>query len=375
MPITGADRARASTCEWVDPEDPRYFDTRFFARPAPGQSWVDARFQQVEAIKTRAAKHRSSQMRQWPYQISHARGGLRESFSELVPKWPYCVDHLKEGEGLRKRPKAVALTKRHLQFNPQSSITWMIHDYDRADSARAHQTAGLPEPNVLIVNPENQHSHAAYLLAAPVARHSASRVEPLRYYAAVERGIARRLGADRQYTGLIAKNPLHPGWIAEWRRDEPYSLGDLAAGLSKDEMRADFAPKSQSGAGRNVTAFDGLRGFAYREVLQFKSEGQSLDSFCARLEQVALEINRQFPQALPMGEIRATAKSVAKWTWRHFSEHGFTARQRSRGKRGAAKRWADHVSASATKPWEAEGISRAQWYRRQAAAKAASDMS
>ena len=99
----------------------------------------------------------------------------------------------------------------------------MIHDCDKADSAHAHRAADLPEPNVLIVNPENHHSHAAYLLTAPVARHSASRVEPLRYYAAIERGIARRLGADRQYTGLIAKNPLHSDWIVEWRRDEPYT--------------------------------------------------------------------------------------------------------------------------------------------------------
>jgi hypothetical protein len=31
--------------------------------------------------------------------------------------------------------------------------------------------------------------------------------------------------------------------------------------------------------------------------------------------------------------------------------------------RGNAKRWADHIPTEVTKPWEAEGIHRATWYR------------
>jgi hypothetical protein len=93
----------------------------------------------------------------------------------------------------------------------------MLHDIDRSDAYFAHEDAYLPPPNVIALNPENGHGHSAILLATPVARHSASRLAPLRFFADVERGFARRLRADRRYTGLIAKNPLHADWRVEWR--------------------------------------------------------------------------------------------------------------------------------------------------------------
>jgi hypothetical protein len=35
---------------------------------------------------------------------------------------------------------------------------------------------------------------------------------------------------------------------------------------------------------------------------------------------VALGINRQFPHALKLSEVRAIAKSVSKWTWSRFTK-------------------------------------------------------
>src|SRR5262249_1073970 len=147
----------------------------------------------------------------------------------------------------------------------------------------------------------------------------------------VERGIARRLSADRRYTGLIAKNPLHADWRVEWRRAEPYTLTELADWLFTRDLAPDLSPETTLGAGRNCTVFDELRKIAYQEVLSFKRNG-SLDEFRARLERVAISINMQFPVTLGFGEIRAIAKSVAKWTWRHFSVEQFSAMQRHRAK-------------------------------------------
>jgi hypothetical protein len=107
-------------------------------------------------------------------------------------------------------------------------------------------------------------------LGTPVARHSAARVAPLRLFAAVERGIARRVGADRQYGGLIGKNPLHRAWRVEARREQPYSLHELSDWLFADDMKADSAIDTTAGAGRNVTLFDELRAVAYREVRSFR---------------------------------------------------------------------------------------------------------
>ena len=107
--------------------------------------------------------------------------------------------------------------------------------------------------------------------------------------------------------------------------------------------------------------FEELRQIAYREVLAFKRNG-SLETFRSRLERVALGINMQFPEALKLSEMRTIAKSVAKWTWRHFSEAKFSQRQALRGARRAAQMWAGHVSAEKTKPWVGLGVSRRTWY-------------
>ena len=128
-------------------------------------------------------------------------------------------------------------------------------------------------------------------------------------------------------------------------------------------MRPDPSVETTFGVGRNCTVFDELRAIAYREVLEFKRNG-SLDTFRARLERVALGINRQFPKALNLSEVRAIAKSVANWTWRHFSEEQFAQVQALRGARRAEQMWAGHISAEITQPWMPEGISRATWYRR-----------
>lgn len=235
----------------------------------------------------------------------------------------------------------------------------MPHDIDHASAYFAHRDANLPEPNFIAINPENGHGHSAVLLAMPVARHRAARNEPLHFYAAVERGIARRMGADRRYSGLITKNPVHPHWRVEWRRDDPYTLPELADWLFPEDMQPDFSVETTLGVGRNCIVFDELRLIAYREVRAFKRDG-NLETFQARLGHVATDINTQFPNPLRPSEVRSIASSVARWTWRHFSNEKFSELQRHR----INIRWADHISVELTKPWAAEGVSRATWYRR-----------
>ena len=291
--------------------------------------------------------------------------GLRQSFPSLVPAKPYCADFLHDG--LQIREKQSALERRHIQLNGPATFRWMLHDIDHPSAYFAHRDANIPQPNVIAINRENGHGHSAVLLASPVARHSASRVEPLRFFGAVERGIARRIGADRHYSGLITKNPCHRHWLVEWRREEPYTLGELADWLWFEDMRPDATVGTTLGAGRNCTVFDELRKIAYREARQFKRAGQSEEMFRARLERVAIGINLQFAEALKSSEVRAIAKSVSKWTWHRFSERKFSERQARCGARRAAQMWAGHISAEATKPWLALGVSRATYYRRKKA--------
>jgi hypothetical protein len=286
---------------------------------------------------------------------------VRQRFAELLPRKTYAAD--RPDQGLRILPRQQALRHRHVQLNGPAKLVWMPHDIDHPGAYYCHRDANVPQPNVLIVNPANGHAHAAYLLAAPVVRTSAARVRPLQLFAAVERGIARRIEADRHYSGLITKNPLHPVWRVEWRRDEPYSLCELADWLFPRDMVPDVSRSLTFGAGRNCTIFEELRTIAYREVRDAKRAGDR-DPFQRRLEQLAIAINADFRLPLKHSEVRAIAKSVTRWTWKHFSVEGFSRRQSLLGTRGAARRWAGHVAAEKTRPWVAQGISRRTWYRR-----------
>jgi hypothetical protein len=237
----------------------------------------------------------------------------------------------------------------------------MLHDIDRCDAYFAHYDGNLPPPTFIATNPTNGHAHSAILLAVPVARHSASREAPVRFYGAVERGIARRLGSDRRYVGLIVKNPTHEDWRVEWRRDEPYTLEELADWLFPNDMRPDPSIETTFGAGRNVTVFDEARFIAYREVQDYKRTGD-LAAWHERCLHVATGINQQFPVPLGFREVGGIARSIARWTWRNAMRPGFSRLQSWRGKRSNEKRWEGHQ-----KPWLLYGLRERAYYYRQKA--------
>ena len=209
------------------PEDPRYFDLTYFPEARTGQNWIDARLEQTSAIEARVSKTRQSQAG-GTITISdnsafHRRGRwggtdgtgkysgpdrnrrLADDFDKLIPLRPFCADDLADGLQIRKRE--IAVQKKHIQLNGPTAYRWLVHDIDRADAYFAHRDAVLAEPNFIAINRDNGHAHTAALLAVPVAKHQNARLEPLRYFAAVERGYTRRLAADRGYAGLIVKNP------------------------------------------------------------------------------------------------------------------------------------------------------------------------
>jgi hypothetical protein len=289
---------------------------------------------------------------------------LRADFPTHLPHKPYCTDDF--AEGLRLRQREIAIRHRFIGFNGPSSFQWMTFDIDRPGAFYAANDAVLPCENVVMVNRDNGHAHLAYLMKTPIAKHQAARQKPLDYFAAVERGFTKRLGADPHYVGLIAKNPAHGDWLVEWRRQEAYSLEEMADWLHEGDTRKDRHLEAQFGAGRNVTVFEELRQIGYREVTEFQRAGKSFEEFRQRVETVGRGINLQFPVPLGYAEIRAIAKSIAKWIWKRFSPAGRSSWASKRGKAGNAKKWANHVAAAVTKPWEALGISRRTYYRRKA---------
>jgi hypothetical protein len=165
---------------------------------------------------------------------------------------------------------------------------------------------------------------------------------------------------------LIAKNPLHPSWRVIWGASAPYTLDDLESWLFETDMRPEPTVAEITGTGRNCTIFDDVRGVAYREILKFKRDGGTPEAWRDRCEALARGSNLQFQRPLPYSEVRSISKSIARWTWRRFSDAAFTERQSILGRRGMASRWAGHTSAEETQPWKQVGVSRATWYRRKA---------
>jgi hypothetical protein len=73
-----------------------------------------------------------------------------------------------------------------------------------------------------------------------------------------------------------------------------------------------------------------------------------------------------FPEPLPYSEIKATAKSIAKYCWKRdgYHYHEFIHRQAIKGSKGGkvSKRKPDPTSEQSLKPWEELGISRRTYY-------------
>ena len=231
-----------------------------------------------------------------------------------LPRKPYCTDDLTAG--LMVRPLRIAIQKRYIQPNPPGKASYLAFDVDRADAGAAWLDSNAPRPNFIIKNPENGHAHYLYALEHPVCTTSAARVKPMRYLAAIEAAIARELGADAGYSGLIIKNPCHGHWQTIIVEPNFYSMAALAEHLdltapANEELRC------QTGLGRNCTLFDTLRQWAYKSVEDYwKPNGELPWSKAVRARAHAYNV---FPEPLQPKEVDQIAKSVSKWVWKHFS--------------------------------------------------------
>lgn len=275
-------------------------------------------------------------------------------FQDRLPRRPYCTDDFTHG--LNVRPAVTALRHRHIQPNAPLEVAWLIFDLDYPGAAFAWEKADLPPPSLTVINPENAHAHLFYGLTTPIGMSEAARDAPIRYAAAVQAAYQAKLCADLGYAGLIAKNPFHDDWRSIWVQ-HLYDLGELAEYVDLPKQRPQH--ESMLGLGRNCILFDELRAWGYRWVREYKRNDAAAYHWHRAVLGQAEKLN-VFNVPLPFSEVRAIAKSVAKWTWRHFSDDAFSAIQSARGRLGGRP-------ATTTKdgePWTARGISRATYYRR-----------
>jgi len=241
---------------------------------------------------------------------------------ERLPRKPYCTDDL--SAGTRVLPRRIALRRRYIQLDPPGRIAALVFDVDRPGAALAWDDVGLPPPSWSAQSPDSGRAHLGYVLSWPVYRQPAT--APGRYADAVYAAYKGRLGADPGYARLLAKNPFSPSWRTTCWRDEPYSLSELA-----EYVDLSSAPAPQRGdeavqGGRNVALFEALRAWAYTAVpLYWRPGGETAwhDAVLDAAQRLSPEVCAGNSRGLlSWSEIRAVARSVARWTWRHMPPTG-----------------------------------------------------
>ncbi len=244
-------------------------------------------------------------------------------FIAHIPARPYCTDDL--STGLQIRPKVKALQRVYIQPNGPGMVWALVFDVDRPVVNRKTfspiwEDAGLPEPNFVTINRINWRGHLVYVLAAGVTTTRAARMAALRYLASIERAMCAALGADPGYAGLVTKNPLNSRWRVWEIHNGSFTLGELAEYLDLGAAMPTGA-KEAHGLGRNCTLFDDGRKWAYSAIKSHWAPN-GLPQWSEAVLERLMDINGQFLEPLPFSEVKATARSIAKWTWTHITPQG-----------------------------------------------------
>ena len=301
-----------------------------------------------------------------------------------------------------------------LELRAANSYTCLILDLDGWGSyERAERAVRLTKVGALNWAVENRRTggvHGVWTLANPVHRADMALAAPLKKYGRISEYYAAAVGADAGYTGVLTHNPMEAAQLAgfqtHWLRREPYTLDELAEFVPFGWRR----PKvSRTAAGRNCDVF--------AHCMRWAGSPANLAS---PVFGEAHRVNDGFDVPLDAPEVAGIARSVERYrrrwirqgrfwgpgnsTYDHSSEaqakrgrkSGLARRKRTEGRdagivqavtggqsqRQVARTFSlDHRRVAriierdaplfarpepltATRPWEAEGISKATWYRR-----------
>jgi hypothetical protein len=248
------------------------------------------------------------------------------ALNRVLQEAPFLARCSDNKTAARVRPRHYALRWPYMQVNRPGMVSWLIFDLDH-NNCHVWEDAGLPAPNLVVRDRSSGHSHLFYAIP-PVCTTEMARSKPIEYMKAVYEAMAVRLQADLAFhSGPVAKTPGHPWWDTWEIHAHVHELGQLAEYV-------DLAPKPRWGRGPDLEAvshsrhcllFEQLRYFAYSIVGREREKG-SFDTFNRLLEAYAYNANsyanRGFSQDLPLASIKATVKSVARWTWDRYTGVG-----------------------------------------------------
>ena len=235
----------------------------------------------------------------------------------------------------------------------------------------------LPEPNIIVERCASGNIQAHYFLARPVHRGPGAREAPVRALVRVSEYLTVVAHADRGFVGVLTRNPMEEVHRVSqavdgpcrtiWGRREPYPLAELTKIVPLGWKRPVVAV---SVIGRNETLFRTLM----RETGKPSNWGRPvLPLALAVADAIRNTMGGDHP--FTDREVRDTAASVERYQRENLAagrtQAGLAALQAARGRRGGLKsgevRRRGSIEEAA--PWEAEGVSRATWFRKRREAR------
>ena len=365
----------------------------------------------MQSKSTRRPRHKASVKQRWlpidsaPLKVREH--GLRDAHSHPLVSPGKIDGHF--AASFRVEPWAAWSYFPSLELRAENSYPALILDFDgRGSFDRVMEAVRLAKVGALNWAVENRRTggvHGVWTLAKPVHRAEMALEAPLKLFTRISEYYAARLDADAGYTGVLTHNPMEDaqlaGFVTHWLRRPPYGLGELAEFIPFRWRR----PKpSRTAVGRNCDVFCHCMRWA-----------GSPANLASPVFPEARRVNDGYDVPLDAPEVAGIARSVERYRRRWIKQGRFYSKVermawgRERGiKSGEARRkrtaerdraivqlalagttqraiarvtgvdekMVRHIlrrdaplfgrpaSLTETRPWEAEGISKATWYRR-----------
>ncbi|MFW2087467.1 replication initiation protein, partial [Acinetobacter baumannii] len=260
----------------------------------------------------------------------------------------------------------------YIQLNSPFYQKYLILDLDYEHSLAEilFSRVGIPLPNFVTASFQGGKSHIVFELEEPIYKTNASKQKIIAFAHAIIMRLQELFDADIGYSGTITKNPISPNWRVTELRKKPYSLYELAEKIDlprKDYSKQKISVDEAIGLGRNCYVFYTACPFAYQEIRAYR--GKTYSQWEMAMIDHCMSLNENLSEPMTYREVRCIAKSISRFCWKNdaYCYQEFIDRQKRKGSLGGkkSKRGAKANSERSTKPWEAMGISRATYYRRQ----------
>lgn len=245
------------------------------------------------------------------------------AFNRMLQEAPYFARCSDNKTASRVRPREYALRYPYMQVNRSGFVSWLIFDLDH-NNPYIWEDVGLPAPNLIVQNRASGNSHLYYAIT-PVCTTENARDKPIAYMKAIYTAFAARLNADTEFhSGPVAKTPGHRWWLTSELHNRVHDLAELAdfVELEAASRWGKVVNVDHLSHSRHEILFELVRHYAYAIVGRERQDGNFI-TFTQLVEAFAHNRNSftrlGFDANLPHSSIRATVKSIARWTWTHYT--------------------------------------------------------